>query len=545
MANNIIKRIWNQNKMVNIEALQGMAFQAEDGGHTFEISGVDDSGATVSLSGTVAGVFRRPDNADIALTGAASDGKVSVTLTEDCYAVPGRFGLTIFVTADSKKTAVYAAIGTVSSTSGGAVAGDTPQDVVDLINAIAAAVATIPADYSDLTAAIAPTYSPSSLYPIGYYVWYNGKLYRCKTAITTAESWTAAHWTAVALSDACNDTIKLSVKYTAVLPNGTDFDTLLTPGSYLVENYSQMRTHTHTPPGVATGGRLFVYQNFASSRQAQVWVSFDGSGNPQIFIRCRYGTGWERWSCLSQAAQTNLRVVGYNIGEFNYGRDGGLSENVSEKIANYKRFFGDTNPDVALFAELSEYIDSGSEYTSANTLINPLFDKNVNFHQCAVSTNLIDAQSVDGDDGGIYLRNNNNEYAGAVGRMECYIGNKKLLIAGGFLRVLSSAQDRLEAFVNFLNAVSSYDYCIIYLDTNVQNLTERGAIYNAATSAGYTVCNGGYFGLFDTLVSESMYKPIDNIFVKGNIKVKNFYSPNVYADLSSDHLPVVADLTLY
>lgn len=249
---------------------------------------------------------------------------------------------------------------------------------------------------------------------------------------------------------------------------------------------------------------------------------------------------------MSQAAQTNLRIVGYNIGEFNYGRDGGLSENVSEKIANYKRFFGDTNPDVALFAELSEYIDSGSEYTSANTLINPLFDRNVNFHQCAVSTNLIDAQSVDGDDGGIYLRNNNNEYAGAVGRMECYIGNKKLLIAGGFLRVLSSAQDRLEAFVNFLNAVSSYDYCIIYLDTNVQNLTERGAIYNAATSAGYTVCNGGYFGLFDTLVSESMYKPIDNIFVKGNIKVKNFYSPaNVYDDLSSDHIPVVADLTLY
>ena len=199
MANNVIKRIWNQNKMVNIEALDGMAFQAEDGGHTFEISGVDGQGNPVALSGTVAGVFRRPDNADIALVGTASDGKVSVTLTDACYAVTGKFGLTIFVTADSKKTAVYAAIGTVAGTTGGAVAGDTPQDVVDLVNAINAAVATIPASYANLMASIAPTYSNSALYAVGSYVWYDGNLYRCITSITTAESWTAAHWTQVTL----------------------------------------------------------------------------------------------------------------------------------------------------------------------------------------------------------------------------------------------------------------------------------------------------------------------------------------------------------
>ena len=195
MANNIIKRVWNQNKMVNIEDLSGFAFQAEDGGHTFEISGIDADGNTVALSGTVAGVFRRPDNADIALTGAASDGVASVTLTDDCYAVPGRAGLTIFVTSGGQKVAVYAAALTVTRTSGGAVAGDTPQDVVDLINAIEAAVATIPSSYTDLMASIAPTYSSSALYPVGAYAWYDGVLYRCTTPITTAESWTAAHWT--------------------------------------------------------------------------------------------------------------------------------------------------------------------------------------------------------------------------------------------------------------------------------------------------------------------------------------------------------------
>lgn len=203
--NNIIKRVWNQNRMVNIEDLSGAAFQAESGGHTFEISGVDDTGAAVALSGTVAGVFRRPDNADIALTGSASGGVASVTLTDDCYAVPGRFVLTIFVTSGGQKTAVYAAVGTVSATNGGAVAGDTPQDVVDLINAIEAAVATIPADYTDLMTSIAPVYSSSALYPLGAYSWHDGHLYRCTTPITTAETWTAAHWTATVLGDDVGD----------------------------------------------------------------------------------------------------------------------------------------------------------------------------------------------------------------------------------------------------------------------------------------------------------------------------------------------------
>ncbi|MBQ1779506.1 MAG: hypothetical protein IIZ93_15240, partial [Acidaminococcaceae bacterium] len=69
------------------------------------------------------------------------------------------------------------------------------SDVVDLVNAIAAAVATIPASYTDLMAGMAPTYSTSGLYAVGSYAWYNGKLYRCTTAITSGETWTSGHWT--------------------------------------------------------------------------------------------------------------------------------------------------------------------------------------------------------------------------------------------------------------------------------------------------------------------------------------------------------------
>lgn len=225
--NNIIKRVWNQNRLVNIEDLTGMAFQAESGGHTFEISGIDDTGAAVTLSGTVSGVFRRPDNADIALTGSASDGVVSVTLSEDCYAVPGRFGLTIFVTSNSQKVAVYACVGTVAVSSTGNVAGDTPASVEDLIDDINAAIADlnsaigqIPASYANVMAAIAPTYSGSALYPVGAYAWYNGSLYRCTTAITTAESWTASHWTAVNLGADVSNLKSALALYPNKLPDG-------------------------------------------------------------------------------------------------------------------------------------------------------------------------------------------------------------------------------------------------------------------------------------------------------------------------------------
>lgn len=48
---------------------------------------------------------------------------------------------------------------------------------------------------------VAAQYSSSATYNVGDYVIYNGQLYRCTTAITTAESWTAAHWTATVLGD--------------------------------------------------------------------------------------------------------------------------------------------------------------------------------------------------------------------------------------------------------------------------------------------------------------------------------------------------------
>ena len=200
--NNIIKRTWKQNTIVNIEDLRGMTFQAESGAHTFEISAVDADNNPITLSGTPSGTMLRPDNTDQALTCSISGGKLYATLPAGCYDVPGRAGITIFLTSDSQKTALYAAVVSVSRTQSGTAAPGTTASVVDLVNAINAAISQIPASDANLKAAMAPTYSGTGLYSVGQCAWDGGVLYECTVPITEAENpRVAAHWKTADLSE--------------------------------------------------------------------------------------------------------------------------------------------------------------------------------------------------------------------------------------------------------------------------------------------------------------------------------------------------------
>lgn len=57
-----------------------------------------------------------------------------------------------------------------------------------------------PSDKLDSTSA-APAFSTSSTYAVGEHVTYNGGLYRCTTAVTTAGAWDASKWTADTMTD--------------------------------------------------------------------------------------------------------------------------------------------------------------------------------------------------------------------------------------------------------------------------------------------------------------------------------------------------------
>lgn len=116
---NIIERSWIQGATVAVEYLTGTAFSGENGAHTFRITGKDAEGQPVAVSGTVLAKILRADNITVDVSGSVVDGVAEVTLVGDCYNVPGRTSLVIFLSDGTNTVTLYAAIFNVfRSTSG-------------------------------------------------------------------------------------------------------------------------------------------------------------------------------------------------------------------------------------------------------------------------------------------------------------------------------------------------------------------------------------------------------------------------------------------
>ena len=117
-----ISRAFDPTKgLQSIENLSGYTFSAESYAHRFIISTAE------GFDGAVSARLLRSDNITVFVSGSVSetDGSAIVDLPPECYAVPGRFFLAIYVTAASVKTCVYAGIGTVyRSESDTTIAGD-------------------------------------------------------------------------------------------------------------------------------------------------------------------------------------------------------------------------------------------------------------------------------------------------------------------------------------------------------------------------------------------------------------------------------------
>lgn len=152
-----------------------------------------DGGEPAELSGTVVGAVICPDGATVPIdNGSFTGNRVTMALTAACFAVTGQIGVGIQIVDGDVKTTVLKAVYNVERFETDNVIDPDSRitlSVSDLIDDIAEAVASIPADYSDLLAAVAPTFSTGTSYAAGAYVWYDGSLYRFTTA-HAAGSWT-------------------------------------------------------------------------------------------------------------------------------------------------------------------------------------------------------------------------------------------------------------------------------------------------------------------------------------------------------------------
>ena len=261
------------------------------------------------------------------------------------------------------------------------------------------------------------------------------------------------------------------------------------------------------------------------------------------------------WTLISQSSEnTSITVVQYNIGKFNYGVAGGLAQNVAEKLQNYKEFFGGINPDYLCLQELTDYIDSGNTYASDASLFDPMFLKKSHYeHETAIKAQrpLLNTYFS-------YLHTTGDYPAWCVYGTTIINGKVVAIISGVLNPEAPAGIDHSEQQIRALTKLTSqtlqggldfnlsyYDYAIIGMDTNCLSQAEAQTVLSFMRSKGYRSANWDYFGYKDTYkLSSSMYKAIDNIFVKGDMRIVNFTVPDVYSKLSSDHFPVVAEIRI-
>lgn len=116
MDNVILRKTWTQGSAVVVDDLRETAFTGENGAHTFIVSGQTAKKQAVPITGTITGAFLAPNNTTVPLTGEIVDDAAVLTLPEACYAVPGRFILSIYAANDGVTMCIYCGVGYVFRT---------------------------------------------------------------------------------------------------------------------------------------------------------------------------------------------------------------------------------------------------------------------------------------------------------------------------------------------------------------------------------------------------------------------------------------------
>ena len=219
---------------------QTIRYSQGDIGRQFKINVADFGipvGATVKIQAT------KPSGFGFSVAGVVAGNSVTFTTTEEMTDEAGRFQAELQITSggDVIGTANFLMIGERNPHPEGTTDGSqgtiipeltllvervekAASDILDMEVVATTLPAGSQASYSydeDLNKAtfgipegqagagaagvVASAYSAAKTYKVGDYVLYNSNLYRCTTAITTAEAWTAAHWTQVVLADDVTD----------------------------------------------------------------------------------------------------------------------------------------------------------------------------------------------------------------------------------------------------------------------------------------------------------------------------------------------------
>lgn len=218
---------------VKVKYLNGNVFSQDSKANVIGVK-LYSNGQQASIEGDVSANIIRPDGATVAVVGEILDGyRAYILMPAAAYVVPGVISIIIKISTSNKVTTVCAVVANVyqSSTDVAVDPGSIMPSIQNLITTIEDAIASIPPDYSSLSAMVSRTFCGS---------------YSDATTITT----------------------------------GQDFNSFLTPGNYVGTSSTVVASCSNAPVGAA--GRLYVFSSIGTTAFIQIYITASSS---DVYIR--------------------------------------------------------------------------------------------------------------------------------------------------------------------------------------------------------------------------------------------------------------------
>ena len=386
------------------------------------------------------------------------------------------------------------------------------------------------------------------------------------------------------LNGAINNNQIINAKWVLDLPDNTDLDTLFVNGWYTTGN---TRTYINTPvPNDTYGQRIIVVFAYNNETATSYRHQFYANRTRGIYGHRVYASGqWTAWNTygtnlLSESftpsaitAQgnykdgTTIRIGSYNVAEY----DNDTSTKIPDvNILNFRKFLADSKLDFLLTQEETHYIDANETKAVSDWLYQPIFNE---YYSSGVWGNIIHCHGASSA-----LASGKLAYSDIKSSSRCLgyavfqiTNNIKLLLitthcvwknynddpysAENIAGRLQNYKDIFEwangtkTLPKYSDAsavtVPTHTHTIVCMDANSISDTDKSNLMAQAAANNFILGNGGRFGWFKTCIDRDGMYALDQIAVSNNIIINNI-EPQMalYKQLYSDHVPVIAEVTL-
>ena len=280
--------------------------------------------------------------------------------------------------------------------------------------------------------------------------------------------------------------------------------------------------------------RIEAPKDVFSSYRYSIIVNWDGTN--------KYTEYFTPYSVINTVIDKNkpktVKVMSYNLGKWSYGVGGGYEDTSTlfEKLKTTRRFFGKINADIVGMQEKRNGFDKDNTINANTEIIEHWYPY---FATRDVTTLAWDAPEIRSKykivDGGYGKLSTDRNYT--YGYVELY--GKRVFLLNVHLDPFS-AEKRATERADILQILADKKWFIMTGDFNA---IDGESEYADWVSQGYNIANGGFFGNYIT--THGVEQMIDNIITSNNIRIDNVeVHSEAYDMCSSDHLPIVADLTL-